>query len=356
MTCSNWNNTGPTEGDDAIPRGLSCDPDGTWAAKRAAVLATGPEGRCTSIVTQDSGGAVTHGRNLDWNIPEELKEFVIDLDVFQNGTLLFTGTGAVGFVGMLNGMRQREGGGRWTVSQDARNHGGRIPFNLLEALKTGALTPEQALRHALESEGGGFEAAVAALSEVQIVDDEYFIMSGEGPEDAAVVTRDRNQARDVWRLFVDAATTPHAPTPLPPSTNWWLTEVPPCHVFFLFSLSIPLPALVLRHKSKERGWRQLGSCTRYLCFKRFIHLSVADQLRPLEERSRGGQPAGPGEREHGHARLQGGHRPRCHFRGYVHLAHFQPAHHVYVNDAPCFGGVQQHHLVRELALSPAPLQ
>jgi hypothetical protein len=35
----------------------------------------------------------------------ELKGFVIDLDVYQNGELLYYGTGAVGFVGFLNGMR-----------------------------------------------------------------------------------------------------------------------------------------------------------------------------------------------------------------------------------------------------------
>ena len=36
VTCSNWNNTGPTMGDDAIPRGLSCDPDGNAATKLEA--------------------------------------------------------------------------------------------------------------------------------------------------------------------------------------------------------------------------------------------------------------------------------------------------------------------------------
>ena len=54
MNCYNWNNTGPTLGDDAIPRGLSCDPDGSnfYGAKVARDRATGPEGICTSIVSQ----------------------------------------------------------------------------------------------------------------------------------------------------------------------------------------------------------------------------------------------------------------------------------------------------------------
>jgi hypothetical protein len=32
------------------------------------------------------------------------------------------------------------------VSQNARNHGGYVPVNLVEALATHAMTPEQALR------------------------------------------------------------------------------------------------------------------------------------------------------------------------------------------------------------------
>jgi len=154
---------------------------------------------------------------------------------------------------MLNGLRVGSDPSQsWSVSQDARHHGGRIPFNLMEALKTGALTPEQALRYSLErnttsasdsdaagantkagnkdDEQGGFDGAVSFLSEVDIVDDVYYVMAGGGAANVegqtppgAVITRQRNGARDVWRVGVDAATTPHGPE-LPQSPNWWLTE------------------------------------------------------------------------------------------------------------------------------------
>ena len=158
----------------------------------------------------------------------------------------------VGFVGMLNGLRVGSDPSQsWSVSQDARHHGGRIPFNLLEALKTGALTPEQALRYSLErnatsdaangnakkdksngdeEDASGFEDAVSFLSNVSIVDDVYYVMAGGGPANVegqtppgAVITRQRNSARDVWRVGTDAATTPHGPE-LPKSATWWLTE------------------------------------------------------------------------------------------------------------------------------------
>jgi hypothetical protein len=92
--------------------------------------------------------------------------------------MVYTATGAVGFVGFLNGMRMK--GEKWTVSQDARNHGGRIPLNIAEALATHALTPEQAIRKTLESDLGasGFTGAVTALSDMPIVDDVYYVMAG----------------------------------------------------------------------------------------------------------------------------------------------------------------------------------
>jgi hypothetical protein len=255
VTCSNWNNTGPTLGDDAIPRGLSCDPDAAnfYGKKVAADLASGPAGFCTSIVSQAGNGGVLHGRNLDWNIPENLKEFVIDVDVYQAGELLYSATGAVGFVGFLNGMRIK--GEKWTVSQDARNHGGRIPINIAQALKTHCLTPEQAIRKVLESDLGanGFSGAVSALSDIPIVDDVYYVMSGEGVNDAAVITRDRNGPADVWRLGTDAATEPDQ-KPIIPSTNFWLTETNYDHWE-------PVPAADNRRDPANTMMGGLGSAT-----------------------------------------------------------------------------------------------
>mmetsp|Transcript_54094 Transcript_54094/g.93145 ORF Transcript_54094/g.93145 Transcript_54094/m.93145 type:complete len:406 (-) Transcript_54094:612-1829(-) len=234
VNCSNWNNTGPTRDDDAIPHGLSCaDQRDAFEAKRLAVLETGPEGLCTSIVTQapvneedDGTLAVQHGRNLDWNIPDALKDFVVDLVVVRDGGQeVYRGTGAVGFVGMLNGMRTK--GERWSVSQNARNHGGYVPVNLLEALAAHALTPEQALRKALEDDslgGTGFEHAVASLSQVDMICDVYFTMAGAGSVgEGLVVTRARNEAVDVWRIGTDPDTPPQQ-DPVTPSDDWFCVE------------------------------------------------------------------------------------------------------------------------------------
>ncbi len=39
-----------------------------------------PEGiACTSIVAQDGSGNVFHGRNLDWNLPDDLRNLTVQV-------------------------------------------------------------------------------------------------------------------------------------------------------------------------------------------------------------------------------------------------------------------------------------
>ena len=70
---------------------------------------------------------INHGRNLDWNLPVALRNLVVDLDVMRGGERVYRGTGAVGFVGLINGMRMGgDGKSVWAVSVDARGKGGTL--------------------------------------------------------------------------------------------------------------------------------------------------------------------------------------------------------------------------------------
>lgn len=40
---------------------------------------------CTSIVAQDASGNVYHGRNLDWNIPDDLKNLSVQVTQLAMG-------------------------------------------------------------------------------------------------------------------------------------------------------------------------------------------------------------------------------------------------------------------------------
>jgi hypothetical protein len=72
---------------------------------------------------------------------------------------LYTATTAVGFVGVLNGMRA----GQYSVSINARGKGGKILTNIEEALLHASMTPSQHLRHVFET-AGSYSDAVAGLS------------------------------------------------------------------------------------------------------------------------------------------------------------------------------------------------
>ena len=218
INCSNWNNTGPTVPND--PGCMAVDPDQKWCFCKAANLEAGrtyaatprvspddgPGGPCTSVVAQASDGTIWHGRNLDWNLPPALRNLVVDLDFTRGNVTLFSATTFVGFSGVLNGIRRGLGGkpGGWTVSMDARGKGGKILYNLIEALATGAVTPTQRIRQALEG-GTDFGSAVTLLSSKPIVNEAYFVVGGVAAGEGVVIARDRNVAADRW--YINASET-----------------------------------------------------------------------------------------------------------------------------------------------------
>ena len=156
---------------------------------------------CTSVVAQDPSGEVWHGRNLDWNLPAVLRQFVIDIAFTKGGKTYMTGTGLVGFVGLMNAIRPpgADGAGGFSFSMDARCQGGKILTNLVEMLVAGASTPAQHGRRSTD-ESASFDAAVAALSDTSLVDEIYYVIAGAAKWEGAVISRSRAKALDVWRL------------------------------------------------------------------------------------------------------------------------------------------------------------
>eukprot|EP01051_Picozoa_sp_SAG22_P020625 SAG22_NODE_4243_length_1330_cov_1.041430_1_plen_224_part_10 len=63
INCSNWNNTGPT---------------GQCGGNKTGVvwMESGDDGpgACTSMVAEDENRQVFHGRNLDWNLPPQVRD------------------------------------------------------------------------------------------------------------------------------------------------------------------------------------------------------------------------------------------------------------------------------------------
>jgi len=220
LNCSTWNNTGPTVPND--PGCMAVDPDQKWCycknnsalldahgILRARPVQAGP-GLCTSVVAEDAQGHVHHGRNLDWNLPTVIRDMVVDIEFQRANRTVFVGTGVVGFMGLVNGMRlDAQGRGLYSTSIDARGKGGKVLKNLLEALTHKAMTPAQHLRKVFETQDT-FDAAMDALATGPLVNEIYYISAGSSPGEGMVISRDRNnggilsKAADRWALNTSA--------------------------------------------------------------------------------------------------------------------------------------------------------
>jgi len=153
------------------------------------------EAGCTSIVAQDTTGKIYHGRNLDFNLASVLRKLTIEVDFQSGGKTLYRGTTYVGYVGLLTGMRP----GAFSISADERDTG-YIIENLLEALFIPNTTAACFLIRDTLQNIDSFEPAVTQLATVSLSAPIYIIVAGTKPGEGAVITRNRENAADIWRL------------------------------------------------------------------------------------------------------------------------------------------------------------
>lgn len=215
VNCTNWNVTGPTVKDDPgcvvldrtqawcychdHPLETVFPPPSRYAVPSGKIMYQDDNrpGMCTSMVATRDDDVVYHGRNLDWNVPPEVRTVVFDVDFKRGDTTLARATTAIGYMGVLNGMKP----GKYSASIDARRRGGKLIVNFLEALVHHALTPSQHLRAVLTNENvTDYHDAIDALSSTDLIDDCYFIVGGVKPGEGTVIARDRNDVHDVWSM------------------------------------------------------------------------------------------------------------------------------------------------------------
>eukprot|EP01062_Namystynia_karyoxenos_P062070 TRINITY_DN549_c0_g2_i1.p1 TRINITY_DN549_c0_g2~~TRINITY_DN549_c0_g2_i1.p1 ORF type:complete len:458 (+),score=151.91 TRINITY_DN549_c0_g2_i1:79-1374(+) len=189
VNCSNWNDTGPT--------GLCTDGVAYPFKGKLGGGATGPPGACTSIVAQRADGAVVHVRNFDWNLPNELRPLIWEVEFQRGGKHIFTGTGVVGYVGVQNAMKPGKDGFAFTM--DARCQGGQLVKNFADMLLAGGQTPTQHARHVMET-AVNYEDALQRFASGWLVDPIYYIVSGPSKGQGAIVARGREKAVDIWSL------------------------------------------------------------------------------------------------------------------------------------------------------------
>lgn len=158
---------------------------------------------CTSVLAQTKDNKILHVRNMDfWDgiwLTNHLKNLTIQVEYQSKGKTLFHATTFAGYVGVLSGMRPNA----FSISVDTRNYPNGIGELFYEVIA--AITEKNAslvsflTRHVL-TKISDFEGAVQNLSKDELIADVYYIVGGVSANQGAVITRNRDNASDVWRL------------------------------------------------------------------------------------------------------------------------------------------------------------
>lgn len=162
---------------------------------------------CTSIIAQDTDTHLFHGRNMDWNLPTDMRNLTVHVQFQRNNRTVYESATYVGFVGVFTGMVA----GRYSVSVNERNIGGDPIVNALNALLEGAQSVPHVLRNLFE-QAYLWQDAVAVLKSVRLAAPVYYIIAGTGANQGVVLTRDREFTRDDWKM------------PNPTGPAWYLLQ------------------------------------------------------------------------------------------------------------------------------------
>lgn len=157
-----------------------------------ATNVTQQTGACTSIVVQDVKGVIWHGRNLDWNLPRNLRNMFFRCDFVRADRQLYSGVCFPGYVGQITSFNPKAG---FAVSINERHLGGTPWANLYYSVFTPSWAPSHLLRQVMETKSN-FSSAVSSLELSTLSAPVYFIVSGNSSEareksQGVVISRER---------------------------------------------------------------------------------------------------------------------------------------------------------------------
>nr|XP_033795395.1 N-acylethanolamine-hydrolyzing acid amidase isoform X2 [Geotrypetes seraphini] len=149
---------------------------------------------CTSIVAEDGNGTIYHGRNLDYDFADYLRNLTIDVKFEKNNRVKYIGTTFIGYVGLWTGLSPH----KFSISGNQRGQGNWWK-NAITALLLHGHPVSWLIRDVL-SEAEDFQSAVMILTKTTIIADVYYIVGGILPKEGVVITRNRNGPADIWPL------------------------------------------------------------------------------------------------------------------------------------------------------------
>jgi len=158
---------------------------------------------CTSIVAQTNDGKILHARNLDFwagmGFTDSLKNMSFIGNFQKGGKTVFIGTTFAGYVGILSGMRP----GAFSITIDTRFYPDGISelfYEVVAAILEKNATLVSFLSRTVLAQQPNFDAALWNLSNDELIADVYYIIAGTKNNEGAVISRNRENATDVWLL------------------------------------------------------------------------------------------------------------------------------------------------------------
>jgi len=158
---------------------------------------------CTSIVAQNTDGNIIHARNLDFwagmGFTDSLKDMTFIADYQTGGKTLFKTTGFAGYVGALSGIKP----GAFSVTINTRFYKQglwEMFYEIIAALEESNSSLVSFLTREVLATRNNFNAALNDLSNTELIADVYYTVAGTKSGEGAVISRNRFNATDVWKL------------------------------------------------------------------------------------------------------------------------------------------------------------
>jgi hypothetical protein len=164
---------------------------------------------CTSIVAETTDGQILHARNMDFwegeGFTNSLKDMAMQVEYQRNGQPLFYATTFAGYVGVLSGMKPN--GFSVTINTRFYPQGlGQLFYEVVAAIEERNATLVSYLTRKVFTNDNHFETAIENLSNDELIADVYYTVAGVNSGEGAVISRNRMNATNVWRLDASAGT------------------------------------------------------------------------------------------------------------------------------------------------------
>ncbi|CAK9062603.1 unnamed protein product [Durusdinium trenchii] len=158
-----------------------------------------PTTACSGFLAANDDGQVIHGRNMDYMLQftmpdgarKDWPDITFEATFWKGGQKLFLAISWPLYLGVHTGMRF----GGWTFEQNTRLGMNQKDLNLAAA-KEGGIMYGYKIRHLLETIPT-FETALREINATQFMAPQYFMLSGAGNNEGAVISMDRMGAQSL---------------------------------------------------------------------------------------------------------------------------------------------------------------